>query len=254
VCCPVNVFPHAERSADSETGTGFLLKRESVRDSATSFALLTSLRMTLVPHFVKLFAGHHTSDTQPSLILELSADRSSLKTGCKRDGPTLLWRSVPCKPTTQANDHQCITIPTDSKPDAGGRSKGRGVYVGLRVSATKWGAASACGNKNRVVFEMPTHRDPNEQYYQRRILSDFLHLRSSNSSLSSVAAFVRSHRSTYADESYRHQEVAGRLRLFPIVCHKVLCRTLNTGQLLLVKCRAAPSGPRRAANTAEDDR
>jgi hypothetical protein len=39
------VYP-AERFAGTETGTGFTLTREAVRDPATTFALLTSFRMT----------------------------------------------------------------------------------------------------------------------------------------------------------------------------------------------------------------
>jgi hypothetical protein len=46
VWCPANTFIKKERFADPEFGTGFPLKREAVRDSSASFALLTSVRMT----------------------------------------------------------------------------------------------------------------------------------------------------------------------------------------------------------------
>ncbi|HJU10836.1 MAG TPA: hypothetical protein VJ728_08160 [Candidatus Binataceae bacterium] len=38
--------PNKERFADSETGTGITLARDAVRDSCTSFALLTTRGMT----------------------------------------------------------------------------------------------------------------------------------------------------------------------------------------------------------------
>jgi hypothetical protein len=41
---------HAART--QKAGTGFTLTREAVRDSATSFALLTLLRMTLLPRLL----------------------------------------------------------------------------------------------------------------------------------------------------------------------------------------------------------
>jgi hypothetical protein len=46
--------PKAERFANAETGTGFTLTREAVRDSSTIFALLTSLRMTAGPVVIEV--------------------------------------------------------------------------------------------------------------------------------------------------------------------------------------------------------
>jgi hypothetical protein len=43
---PTNDVTKMERFADAETGAGFTLTREAVRDHSTSFALLTSLTMT----------------------------------------------------------------------------------------------------------------------------------------------------------------------------------------------------------------
>jgi hypothetical protein len=61
VRCPMNFLPVMERFADSETGTSFTPRHEAVRDPATVFALLTSLRMTVRATAWRLFAGHHTS-------------------------------------------------------------------------------------------------------------------------------------------------------------------------------------------------
>jgi hypothetical protein len=46
VLCRANLYLAVELFAVAETGTGFPLKREAVRDSFASFALLTLFRMT----------------------------------------------------------------------------------------------------------------------------------------------------------------------------------------------------------------
>jgi hypothetical protein len=66
------MLPKLERFADAETGTGFTLRREAVRDPVTSFALFTSLRMTV--RVVERFAD---SETGTGFTLRREEDPSS---------------------------------------------------------------------------------------------------------------------------------------------------------------------------------
>jgi hypothetical protein len=72
VQCPISILPEVERFADSETGTGFTPRREAVRDPATSFALLTPLRMT-VKGLARVVILRDTTLMQHPSCLELRA-------------------------------------------------------------------------------------------------------------------------------------------------------------------------------------
>jgi hypothetical protein len=52
-----------ERFADTETGTGFTLTRETVRDASTTFALLTALSMTERLLFIEVICRTSHSKT-----------------------------------------------------------------------------------------------------------------------------------------------------------------------------------------------